>query len=54
MSYCWNKNAEDQPSFKDLVDDFEKLLIEDTDYIDLNMFPEHVYYNEVNMSDEKV
>ena len=54
MSYCWAQQAEDRPDFDTLVEDFEKLLVQDTDYIDLNMFPEHAYYNEVSLSDEKV
>ena len=31
-----------------------RVLVQDTDYIDLNMFPENDYYNEVSLSDEKV
>ena len=30
------------------------MLMKDTDYIDLNMFPDHAYYNEVSLSGEKV
>ena len=51
---CWAIDPVDRPAFPDLVEDFEDLLVEDTDYIDLNMFPEHAYYNEVSLSDEKV
>lgn len=51
---CWGAEADDRPSFEDLVEDFENLLVTDTDYIDLNMFPEHAYYNEISLSDEKV
>ena len=29
------------------VKDLEALLTKDTDYIDLNQFPDHAYYNEV-------
>ncbi len=54
MSYCWSKSPEDRPDFASLVEDFQQLLVQDTDYIDLNMFPEHAYYNEVSRSDEKV
>ncbi len=54
MSYCWSAEAGDRPSFAELVADFERLLGEDADYIDLNMFPEHAYYNHVGLSDEKV
>ena len=54
MSYCWAAQAADRPPFEELVEDFEALLVQDTDYIDLNLFPEHAYYNEVSLSDEKV
>ena len=54
MYYCWNKNPEDRPSFSSLVHEFESLLGQESDYIDLNMFPEHAYYNEVSLSGEKV
>lgn len=54
MSYCWADDPKDRPDFEELVADFERLLVEDTDYIDLNMFPEHAYYNQVSLSDEKV
>ena len=54
MSYCWAPSAADRPPFEELVEDFEALLVQDTDYIDLNLFPEHAYYNEVSLSDEKV
>lgn len=54
MSYCWSANAVDRPDFAALLEDFEQLLVQDTDYIDLNQFPEHAYYNEVGLSDEKV
>ena len=54
MSYCWSQDPEERPTFEELVEEFEKLLVQDTDYIDLNMFPENDYYNEVSLSDEKV
>ena len=34
--------------------DLEALLTQGTDYIDLNLFPEHGYYNEVSLSGERV
>jgi len=54
MYYCWDANPEDRLSFSQLVKDFEDMLMKDTDYIDLNMFPDHAYYNEVSLSGEKV
>merc|ERR1740129_503253 len=54
MYYCWDKDPTVRPSFSQLVKDFEGLLIKDTEYIDLNQFPDHAYYNEVSLSGEKV
>jgi len=54
MFYCWDKDPVERPSFTTLVKDLEKLLTQGTDYIDLNLFPEHGYYNEVSLSGEKV
>ena len=34
--------------------DLEALLTKETDYIDLNQFPDHAYYNEVSLSGERV
>ena len=47
-------DPEERPDFSTLVDDFESKLVQETDYIDLNMFPEHAYYNDVSLSGEKV
>ena len=54
MSYCWSADPEEWPSFNELIGEFKSLLLKDTDYIDLNLFPKHAYYNEVSLSDEKV
>jgi hypothetical protein len=55
MSYCWEAEPQDRITFAQLVDRCEELLMEEADYIDLNMFPEHEYYNAaMSISDEKV
>jgi len=54
MFYCWDKDPDERPSFSALVKDLEKLLTQGTDYIDLNLFPEHGYYNDVSLSGERV
>ena len=54
MFYCWDKDPQERPSFSQLVEDLEKMLTQGTDYIDLNLFPSHGYYNEVSLSGERV
>jgi len=54
MYYCWDEEPKERPSFTQLVKDFEDMLLKETDYIDLNQFPDHAYYNEVSLSGEKV
>jgi len=54
MFYCWDKDPAERPSFTQLVKDLEALLTKETDYIDLNQFPDHAYYNEVSLSGERV
>jgi len=54
MFYCWDKDPVERPSFTQLVKDLEALLTKETDYIDLNQFPDHAYYNEVSLSGERV
>ena len=54
MLRCWAKSPYERPDFASLVKDFHKLLMKDTDYIDLRRFPENKYYNMVGLGDEKV
>jgi len=54
MFYCWDKDPGERPTFTDLVKNLESLLTQGTDYIDLNQFPDHGYYNEVSLSGERV
>lgn len=54
MFYCWDNDPQERPSFPQMVKDLEGMLTQGTDYIDLNLFPEHGYYNEVSLSGERV
>jgi len=54
MFYCWDKDPTERPTFTNLVQNLESLLTAGTDYIDLNQFPDHAYYNEVSLSGERV
>jgi fibroblast growth factor receptor 1 len=54
MFYCWEKDAAQRPAFSELVQLLEQLLMSETDYIELERFPDHSYYNMVPPTDEKV
>lgn len=54
MYYCWDKDPKERPNFTELVDLLEQLLLTETEYIDLDRFPDHSYYNIVSLSGEKL
>ncbi|XP_049834656.1 tyrosine kinase receptor Cad96Ca [Schistocerca gregaria] len=54
MYYCWDRNPKERPGFGELVAMLEPLLLAETDYIELERFPDHSYYNMVSLSDEKL
>lgn len=45
MFYCWDKDQNERPSFHELVDLLSNLLESENDYIELDRFPDHSYYN---------
>lgn len=54
MFYCWDKEPMRRPTFTELVSLAENLLLDETDYIELDRFPDHSYYNVLNLSGEKL
>lgn len=54
MFYCWDKDPNERPSFSECMTLLEKLLMTETDYIELDRFPDHSYYNVASLSGEKV
>lgn len=52
--YCWSADAASRPGFAEIVETLEKLLLTEMDYIELDRFPEHSYYNLSGLSGEKV
>ncbi|XP_076250730.1 tyrosine kinase receptor Cad96Ca-like [Rhynchophorus ferrugineus] len=54
MYYCWDKDPKKRPSFSELVELLERLLLTETDYIELERFPDHSYYNMMSLSGEKL
>ncbi|XP_027843560.1 tyrosine kinase receptor Cad96Ca isoform X2 [Aphis gossypii] len=45
MFYCWDKSPDDRPDFAELMGLLDKLLVDETDYIQLDRFPDNAYYN---------
>ncbi|XP_017781118.1 PREDICTED: tyrosine kinase receptor Cad96Ca [Nicrophorus vespilloides] len=54
MYYCWDKDPKQRPTFAECIELLEKLIMTETDYIELERFPDHSYYNMLNLSDEKL
>lgn len=54
MYYCWAADADERPTFSELVNLLDKLLHTETDYIELERFPDHNYYNMLSLSGEKL
>lgn len=55
MFYCWDKDPTQRPAYGELVQMLDKLLISENDYIELERFPDHSYYNVItNLSGEKL
>ncbi|XP_060523799.1 tyrosine kinase receptor Cad96Ca-like [Cylas formicarius] len=54
MYYCWDKDPRARPSFAECIELLEKLLLTETDYIELERFPDHSYYNMLSLSGEKL
>lgn len=54
MYYCWDKEPKQRPSFRECVELLENLLMSETDYIELERFPDHSYYNMMSLSGEKL
>ncbi|CAG0919826.1 unnamed protein product [Notodromas monacha] len=55
MYYCWDRDPKERPNFSELTQLLDQLLMSETDYIELDRFPDHAYYNIIsNMSGEKL
>ncbi|XP_076327392.1 tyrosine kinase receptor Cad96Ca-like [Tachypleus tridentatus] len=54
MKDCWRADVNNRPSFSDLRTELGRLLELQTGYVDLEHFPEHVYYNLYQSYGEKV
>ncbi|PZC74920.1 tyrosine kinase receptor Cad96Ca [Helicoverpa armigera] len=54
MYYCWEAEPKDRPDFADIVARLEPLINKDMDYIQLERFPDHSYYNLQHLDGEKL
>lgn len=52
MSRCWRHDPDDRPTFRELALELETLLLSENNYIELDQYPEHAYYN-INHKPEK-
>lgn len=54
MERCWSHDPAQRPTFKELASQLEKLLLSENDYIELDQYPEHAYYNILNVAEKEV
>ena len=52
MYYCWDADQDDRPSFSEIIKTLERLILTEVDYIQLDNFPDHEYYNVLSESGE--
>lgn len=45
MASCWLQDPTKRPNFRELAYRLEQLLLSENDYIELDQYPEHAYYN---------
>lgn len=48
MSKCWSQRPEERPTFKSLVKQLDEMLLSANNYIELDQYPDHNYYNIVD------
>ena len=44
MTDCWKQNPDERPSFKELVEVLENLMLQDVGYFDFTLLDETKYY----------
>lgn len=54
MAQCWTHDPALRPTFKEVAQQLEKLLLSENDYIELDQYPEHAYYNIVNAAEKEI
>lgn len=54
MSQCWLHDPAKRPTFKEIALQLEGLLLSENDYIQLDQYPEHAYYNILTTEDKEI
>ncbi|XP_071519026.1 uncharacterized protein Cad96Ca [Panulirus ornatus] len=54
MYYCWDKDPKERPSFTELVHTLEGILMSEVEYIELDRFPDHTYYNVITEKNDEL
>ena len=52
MTECWKENPDERPSFQELVERMEQLMLQEVKYLDFNMVDETKDYYHVEESTE--
>lgn len=54
MAQCWHQDPTLRPTFREIALELERLLLSDNDYIELDQYPEHAYYNIINSEEKEI
>lgn len=54
MARCWSHCPVNRPTFKEVAIELEKLLLSENNYIELDQYPEHAYYNILNVAEKEI
>ena len=52
MMNCWKQDPDERPSFQELVEDLEKLLLQETEYFEFDKLDESKEYYAVQETTE--
>ena len=47
MKDCWKRNPDERPSFPELVERLEQLMLQEVEYLDFNLLDENKDYYQV-------
>ena len=53
MKDCWKQNPDERPSFPELVERLEQLMLQEVEYLDFNLLDETKDYYQVTESNTR-